>query len=95
MSDVANPESPEPSSAGLSDADLLRRAVVNATGPGLHRRYIHVCAILVCGSTYARALCRRFGVDPDESIGDDWPADDRDYDEVELAPDDSADTEDP
>lgn len=49
-----------------TDLDLMGRAVRNA---GLHRfkpRWLQVANLFGCGSTVAMALCRRFGLDPDE-----------------------------
>lgn len=60
--------------SSLPDEELLRRAVKVATGPHLLPRWSHVGAIFGLGSNSARELCRRFGVDPDEHVGDDWPA---------------------
>ena len=74
----------------LSDEELLRRAVRNATGPGLHPRWACVCSVFTIGSNYAEALCRRFDLDPDESVGEAYPLDDGGLDEVEL--DDSSKT---
>ena len=79
----------------LSDEELLRRAVRNATGPGLHPRWACVCSVFAVGSNYAQALCRRFGLDPDESVGEAYPPEDGALDEVELSDDGSSPTEDP
>jgi hypothetical protein len=55
-----------------SDADLLERAVRNSrdqkrTGVE-HPRWVAVMHTFALGSTYARALCLRFGFDPDELV---------------------------
>lgn len=51
--------------------DLVERAVRSA---GLGRpkapRWTHVVAMLAVGSTSAHDLCRHFGVDPDEELGE-------------------------
>lgn len=56
---------------GLSDHELLRRAIVHVTsGESPPRsRWSHVGRTFGVGSTSATALCRRFGVDPDDLIG--------------------------
>lgn len=53
-----------------SDEQLLERAVSNAGRRCLctHFRWFHVRGDLGVGSTLAQALCRRFGLDPDEKV---------------------------
>jgi hypothetical protein len=55
----------------VSDDQLLRRAVRNArshNSRGYTSRWIAVMSTFGLGSTYARALCQRFGFDPDEKV---------------------------
>lgn len=62
--------------SSLSDAQLLERAVRAAhVGRRSTRRQRHVMQALALGSGSAAALCRRFGLDPDEVAGDE-PGDD-------------------
>lgn len=49
-----------------SDADMLGRAVRNAGVDGVRPRWSIVADRLAVGSSVATALCRRFGVNPDE-----------------------------
>jgi hypothetical protein len=63
----------DPSVADISDAELLRRAVLTARGSYRggklpHPRWEAVRDAFLLGSTYAAQLCRRFGFDPDEMI---------------------------
>lgn len=52
------------------DEVLLCNAVRNAGRTGPRRfRWIAVRDVFAVGSTSAVALCRRFGVDPNETIG--------------------------
>lgn len=56
---------------GISDEELLRRAVKWARDPtarGQHCRYVGVKHAFALGMTYARGLCIRFGLDPDEKV---------------------------
>lgn len=56
---------------GISDAVLLERAVRSARvnrGRGYHARWAGVMDAFGLGSTYARDLCRRFDIDPDEKV---------------------------
>ncbi len=52
------------------DADLICRVVTNC---GIGRRkaplYCHVAAEFALGSTFAKALCDRYGFDPDQTVG--------------------------
>lgn len=55
----------------FADIELLRRAVQSArhhSRRGRHPRYVAVMSVFGLGSTYAAALCRRFGFDPDEEV---------------------------
>lgn len=52
---------------GLTDAELVER-VVRSAGAGRGPRWIAVRHKFVVGSTTARVLCRRFGLDPDEEV---------------------------
>jgi|ERR1043166_7082799 hypothetical protein len=59
--------------ADIPDEELLRRAVKSAlstyTRKGqYHERWIGVMHAFQLGSTYARELCRRFAIDPDERV---------------------------
>jgi hypothetical protein len=51
---------------------LVRRAVRNAGYSAKTRkaRWMHVCDVFVCGSTFAIELCRGAGADPDELVGE-------------------------
>ena len=56
-----------------SDNELLRRAVCTARSRQYarhrkHPRWIAVMDTFVTGSTAARNLCTRFGIDPDEEV---------------------------
>lgn len=58
-----------------SDHYLIERAVRNAGRDGPRAaRWAHVARALSCGSTVARPLCARFGLDPDEEIPAKTPA---------------------
>lgn len=55
------------------DEALLRRAVINcrdetAYSGFQHPRWVAVANTFSLGSTYARELCRRFDLDPDEMV---------------------------
>lgn len=54
----------------ISDAILLGRAVrgCRPRGAGYWLRWTAVADQFALGSTYAGQLCRRYGVDPNESI---------------------------
>ncbi len=54
-----------------SDERLLEWAVRNAGHHARKRtsRWVHVMEMLGFGSTSAHAMCRRFGMDPDEIAG--------------------------
>lgn len=59
---------------GVSDDDLLRRAVKGARvmrGPKSlkHPRWVAVSEQFALGSTYSWRLCVRYGLDPDEKVG--------------------------
>lgn len=56
---------------GLSDDDLLRRAVQNAGLGGRQNlpRWSYVKEVFALGSNNSGALCQRFGLDPHEQIG--------------------------
>jgi hypothetical protein len=55
---------------GLSDADLVERAVRNARprGTGKFVRWSAVGEAFGLGSTSSMALCKRFGLNPDDQI---------------------------
>lgn len=50
---------------GGTDARLLEWAVRNVKKPGMPK-WVAVRDLFAVGSTSAHAICRRFGVDPDE-----------------------------
>lgn len=58
--------------SSIQDAELVRRAVANAranTKKGLkHPRWVGVMEVFSLGSGYARELCMRFGLDPDDLV---------------------------
>lgn len=59
--------------ASIADDELLRRAVTNARSRrerrgGKQPRWVGVMDTFALGSTYARQLCRRFDLDPDEMV---------------------------
>lgn len=57
--------------ATIPDAELLERAVRTArprSGRGYQPRWVGVMDSFALGSTWARQLCRRFGLDPDEKV---------------------------
>ncbi|MEQ8888572.1 MAG: hypothetical protein RID93_13090 [Sandaracinaceae bacterium] len=59
-----------PALPGLPAEELLRRAVRGAwRGRRRAPRWVHVRDACAVGSTSAHALCRRFGLDPDEEVG--------------------------
>lgn len=56
--------------AEIFKSDLLRRAVKNAGHDSPRRvRWAHVRDLFCTGSTTAIALCRQYGLNPDEEIG--------------------------
>lgn len=64
----------ERSVADIPDVELLRRAVLSARPYGRRRlsqqpKWVAVMDCFALGSTYATQLCRRFGIDPDEKVG--------------------------
>lgn len=53
------------------DNELLRRAVERARSKStlaVHPRWAAVRDVFMLGSTSAKALCKRFGVDPDQAV---------------------------
>ena len=57
--------------SAISDADLVERAVRNAhAGRRRSERWVHVMEAFALGSTFATQLCHRFGLDPDETVGE-------------------------
>lgn len=57
----------------ILDAELLKRAVRSARSRHerkgqAHPRWVAVVDAFALGSTYARQLCRRFDLDPDELV---------------------------
>ena len=64
------PQPSAPAVAGLSDDELLRRAVQNAPiamGAQTYR-WPAVALLFDVDRAAARALCERFGFDPDEAV---------------------------
>lgn len=62
-----------PTVTDVSDAELLRRAVVNARDRQCrkgqkHARLVAVMDSFALGSTFSIQLCRRFNLDPDEMV---------------------------
>ncbi len=58
---------------GCSDEDLVRQAVRHARDRDKqkgerHPRWMAVMSIFAVGSGYARGLCMRFDLDPDEMV---------------------------
>ncbi len=55
----------------ITDAQFVKRAVC-AAGSGRPRsfRWVHITTAFALGSGFARQLCERFGLDPDELVGD-------------------------
>lgn len=54
---------------GITDEELLARAVrCCRKSRRYHTRAEAVMHTFVLGSTYARDLCRRFGLDPDDRV---------------------------
>jgi len=53
-----------------TEDDLLSRAVRGVTGTGRQKRprWALMTDVFLCGSGVAHALCRRFGVDPNEDL---------------------------
>lgn len=64
---------PRTETPGMSERDLLENAVRLALprgrGRGKHPRWVAVMDTFALGSGYSHALCRRFGFDPDEKVG--------------------------
>lgn len=57
----------------IPDRELLGRAVKSARSRVCHEgerhlRWVAVMDFFAVGSTYARELCRMFGLDPDEEV---------------------------
>lgn len=57
----------------IPDRELLGRAVKSARSRVCHKgeehmRWVAVMDCFAVGSTYARDLCRAFGLDPDEQV---------------------------
>lgn len=53
----------------IPDAELLKRAVVNArAGRGWHSRWVAVMSTFGLGRTFACQLCVRFDLNPDEQV---------------------------
>jgi ribosomal protein S13 len=60
----------ETKTLGYSDADLVERAILNAGRNRPERERIWaVCDAFGLGRTRAEILCRRFGVDPEDTVG--------------------------
>lgn len=64
------PEPSAPAVAGLTDDELLRRAVQNAATGRVSsiRRFVAVALLFDLDAEPARALCERFGFNPDEQV---------------------------
>lgn len=59
----------EPSVNDIPDVELLAR-VVRSKGRGRKGpHWARVSRLFSLGSTYSAQLCRRFGVDPEEQVG--------------------------
>lgn len=59
--------------ASIPDEKLLERAVRGCRSRVQdrrckHSRWVHVADTFALGSTFARQLCERFGLDPDEAV---------------------------
>ncbi|WP_256658233.1 hypothetical protein [Pseudomonas sp. DG56-2] len=54
----------------FTEDDLLARAVRGVSGTGRQKRprWALMTDVFLCGSGVAHALCRRFGLDPDEGL---------------------------
>lgn len=54
----------------FDERDLIRRAMLNLRGRSRTKtaRWVLVTKTFGVGSTVARALCREFGMDPDEEL---------------------------
>lgn len=54
----------------FTEDDLLARAVRGVSGTGRQKRprWALMTDVFLCGSGVAHALCRRFGLDPDEDL---------------------------
>ena len=60
---------PAEATPGITDEELLRRAVTYARkGRRLEYRWVHVMHVFGLGSSYARGLCMRFDLDPEEKV---------------------------
>lgn len=69
-SSSVGPRAFRPEPQGLTDEELVRRAVRVAGWRGpLRPRWAAVRDSFGCGSTVASALCSRFGLNPDEEVG--------------------------
>lgn len=74
MADPAEQTTADPrtSTPGVDDATPLERAVRSARGRcrkgQKHPRWVGVMDTFALGSGYAHALCRRYGLDPDEQV---------------------------
>lgn len=58
------------SGCDFTEDDLLARAVRGVSGTGRQKRprWALMTDVFLCGSGVAHALCRRFGLDPDEGL---------------------------
>lgn len=72
---VTMPETPALTGtvADISDAELLRRAVITCRDRSRrkgekHPRWTAVMDAFLLGSTYAHQLCERFGLNPNEEV---------------------------
>jgi len=66
-------EDPRTTTPGVTDAELLERAVRGARSRSVRRGWKHprwtaVADVFALGSGYSHALCRRYGLDPDEMV---------------------------
>lgn len=52
--------------------DLVRRAIRNHRPPKKMARWAAIMELFAVGSTYARAICAKYGCDPDEEVKA-WP----------------------
>lgn len=73
MSDSQNQMATDPrmETPGKSDEQWVADAVRNARPRkrrGPQARWVAVMDVFGCGSSYAHALCRRFGFNPDERV---------------------------
>lgn len=70
---IAKVSDPRSTEIEIDDETLLGRAVRSARDRSArkgqrHARWVAVMDAFALGSTYARILCRRFGLDPDEMV---------------------------